>query len=153
MTKHLQKNVKTISYTAPLVFMTSFYIILFFWAILCASFFYIKLDGISWPIRQWAIIMGIVLITLFFSSGIYYRISINSDGKIILKSFRKAVCISAEDIQVAEGPPFGVFGAGFLRLKLPKEKAFMFCMFGNKVFREVISVMKKTNPYIHFKWL
>ena len=148
-----QKHVKSISYTAPAVFMATFYILLSLWTIVCVSFFYLKFDGISWPMSQWLVIVGIMIITWFFSSGIYYKISIDPEGNLELKSFRKAIRVSAEDIQVAEGPPFGVSAIGFLRLSMPQEKAFIFCLFRNEVFREVISVMKKTNPYIRFKWL
>ena len=153
MTRHQQKHIKSVSYTAPAIFMATFYILLLLWTVVCSAFLYLKFDGISWPIGQWLVILGLILITWFFSSGIYYKISIDSEGNLELKSFRKAIRVSAEHIQVAEGPPFGVSAIGFLRLKLPKEKAFIFCLFRNEVFREVISLMKKTNPYIHFKWL
>jgi len=152
MAKH-QKHIKTVSYTAPAIFMASFYILLFLWTIFCVFLFCLKFNGISWPVSQWLVILGLMLITWFFSLGIYYKISIDSEGNLELKSFRKAICVSAKDIQVAQGPPFGVLAIGFLSLKLSTEKAFIFCLFGNKIFREVIAVMKKTNPYIHFKWL
>jgi len=153
MTRHQKHIKKTVSYTAPAVFMVSFYIMLFLWTFLCVSFVFLKFDRISWSMGQWLIMLGIMLITWFFSSGIYYKISIDSEGNLELKSFRKAICVSAQDIHTAEGPPFGVSSIGFLRLKLPSEKAYIFCLFGNKVFREVISLMRKVNPSIHFKWL
>ena len=153
MVRHRQRHIKSVSYTAPVIFMATFYILLSLWTVLCAAFLYLKFDGISWSIAQWLIISGIMIITWFFSSGIYYKISIDSEGNLELKSFRKAIRVSAEDIKIAEGPPFGVSTIGFLRLSMPKEKAFIFCLFRNEVFREVISLMKKTNPYIRFKWL
>ena len=153
MVRHQKKQIRSVSYTAPLVFMATFYILLFLWTVLCAAFLYLKFDGISWPMGQWLIIVGIIVVTWFFSSGIYYKISIDSEGSLELKSFRKAIRVSSEDIKIAEGSPFGISGIGFLRLSMPKEKAFIFCLFRNKVFMEVISLMKKTNPYIHFKWL
>jgi len=92
----------------------------------------------------------ILVYTWYFSAGISYRITVDEDGAIELKSFRRTVATQADDIPLIEGPHFPI---GFMRFRLAREKGYLFCSTNNESLRTILSVLRKANPDIRFKAL
>ena len=66
------------------------------------------------------------LYTWFWALGLFYRISLDAEGMVILKSFRRRLEVYAKEIHAVEGSRFSG-GFGFVRLKLPRESVYLFC--------------------------
>ena len=109
-------------YQAPVLYLAIFYVLLAAWAIVCY--------------------------TCYFSVAISYKIEVWDDGDIRLTSFRKTIDTHAEEIPIVEGPHFPV---GFTRFRLEREKAYLFCLTNNEVFKKILSVIRNANPDIKFK--
>jgi hypothetical protein len=90
----------------------------------------------------------IFVMTWYFSMGISYKVEINDDGKLELRSFRRVIRIHSTKIVMVEGPHLPL---GFIRFRLEREKAYLFGISGNPDLQQVLSIIRKTNPDIRFK--
>lgn len=86
--------------------------------------------------------------TWYFSLGISYRAELDPDGVLNLKSFRRVLLLSPADIKQVE-PPFLPWG--FMRFKLEREKAYIFCSLTNESLREIIKRILELNPEVKIK--
>jgi hypothetical protein len=92
----------------------------------------------------------ILAYTWYFSAAISYRVVVRDDGCIRLTSFRRTIEADAAKIRLIEGPHLPV---GFLRLRLEREKAYMFCVIRDEAFKRTLSLIRAANPDIKFKRL
>jgi hypothetical protein len=94
-----------------------------------------------------AMIAFFYLYTWFWSLGLFYRISLNAEGLIRLKSIRRTLEISAKEVRTIEGSRISG-GFGFIRIKLPRESAYLFCHRRDGNLEEVLREVRKGNPLI-----
>jgi len=87
------------------------------------------------------------LFTWFWSLGLFYYISLDFEGQVVLKSFRRRMEIPAKQIRGIEGSRFSG-GFGFVRFKLPRESGYLFCYRRTTELDEIIGGIRKRNPLL-----
>jgi hypothetical protein len=92
-----------------------------------------------------------VIYIWYFSLAISYKIGITERGDIELTSFRRVVRVNAEVIGMVEGPKWAIIPYGFVRFRLEREKAYMFCCITDADFEQFMQIMKAANPEVVVK--
>ncbi len=87
------------------------------------------------------------LFTWFWSLGLFYRIRLDGEGQIELKSLRRTVVITAKQVRTIEGSKFAG-GFGFIRIKLPRESAYLFCHRRDGNLEEIVRGIQRMNPLV-----
>jgi hypothetical protein len=87
-----------------------------------------------------------VIYTWYFSLTISYKIGITERGGIELTSFRRVVRVNVEVIGMVEGPKWAIMPYGFVRFRLEREKAYIFCCITDADFGQFMQIMKTANP-------
>jgi hypothetical protein len=147
--KHSPKATDYSVYRAPKLFVAAFYLLLVAWTLVCASLIGLKASQWGWAnLSTLLMIVFILVYTWYFSVAISYQISVSDDGFIRLKSIRRTIEADANKIGLVEGPRLPI---GFLRLRLEREKAYIFCVVSNEAFKRVVSVIRAANPDAKFK--
>ena len=96
--------------------------------------------------------IGFVLAyTWYFSLGISYRMRAESNGQIELASFRRVLRVDAGVISLVEGPRLAILPYGFIRFRLEREKAYLFCCITDDDLQRIIKIMRKSNSEMKFK--
>jgi len=138
-------------YRAPVMFVAAFYLLLGAWTIVCLSLIGLKASQWGWANLSTLLMIAFILAsTWYFSAAISYQIVVRDDGCIQLTSFRRTIEADAGKIGLVEGPHLPV---GFLRLRLEREKAYMFCVIGDEAFKKALAVIRAANPEAKFKRL
>jgi len=138
-------------YQAPMIYMILFYSFVSAWTIVSALFLGVKYgQSGKADLIQLLMIAFILGMTWYFSLGIFYRIRIEEDGNIELTSFRRIIRTHPQKVNLVEGPLFPV---GFVRFRLEREKAYLFCMAKSEALGKVLSIIREKNPNIKFKSL
>ena len=89
--------------------------------------------------------------TWFFSLGISYRIFIDEKGTIELTSFRRVLSVKADAISLVEGPRMAFMPYSFIRFRLEREKAYLFCHIPDDELHQVLKKMRLANGEMKFK--
>ena len=119
------------------------------WTLICAVLLGAKAYRSEWnSVLSWVMITFIVIYTWYFSVGISYRIAIDDQGTIELTSLRRVLHVKAEEIPMIEGPPLPI---GFAKLRLAREKAYLFCLVKNPELIKVFKAARQANPSVQFK--
>ena len=148
MVDHADESMRHV-YQAPAPLVVVFYTILVVWSVICISLIDTILEegGTSGVFPLFMI--GFILFYMwYFSLAISYRLELRDDGEIRLKSLRRTLRTNAEEIAVVEFPRIGL---GFIRFRLEREKAYLFCIAQNAVLKAVLAAIKSANPDIMFK--
>ena len=142
------KEIKRV-FQAPALFMTVFYGLLLVWTIGTIPLIVLKFQQ-GWFRGDWlyALMIGFFyLFTWFWSLGLFYRIALDAEGRIEMKSLRRRLDISAKEVRIIEGSRFSG-GFGFIRMKLPKESAYLFCHRLDGDLVEIFREIRRMNPLI-----
>jgi len=132
-----------------MIYMGIFYAMLVAWTITCIVLIGFKLTQSEWGnLFQLFMIAFIIAMTWYFSMGISYRVNVEEDGTIQLTSFRRILRIDSRKIEFIEGPHLPI---GFIRFRLEREKAYLFCVIKNKELQKILLAIRKANPDIKFK--
>lgn len=139
---------KTI-FKAPALFMVIFYGLLLVWTVATLPLIYQKFqNGGFMGDRVYALMIAFFyLFTWFWSLGLFYSISLDFEGQVVLKSLRRRIAIPAHKIRGLEGSRFSR-GFGFIKLKLSWESGYLFCHGRNKELDEIIAGIRKRNPLL-----
>lgn len=138
-------------YRASTLFVAIFYLLLAVWTFVCLSLIAINVDQWGWANLSTLFMMAFILVyTWYFSVAISYRIRIRADGWIQLTSFRRTIEANARTIRLVEGPRLPI---GFMRLRLEREKAYLFCIIRDEAFKRIVSVLRAASPDARFKSL
>ena len=149
MKKKPQTLTEAQRYQAPMIYMGIFYAMLVAWTITCIVLIGFKLTQSEWGnLFQLFMIAFIIAMTWYFSMGISYRVNVEEDGTIQLTSFRRILRIDSRKIEFIEGPHLPI---GFIRFRLEREKAYLFCVIKNKELQKILLAIRKANPDIKFK--
>jgi len=144
-------TIKSYVYQAPILYIAIFYLLLAAWASVCIIYLGSSLN--KWGLAnffQLFMFVFVLFYTCYFSAAISYKIEVREKGDIRLTSFRRIINTHAEKIPLVEGPHLPV---GFIRFRLEREKAYLFCLTNNEVFKKILSVIRNANPDIKFKGL
>ncbi len=140
-----------LSYRAPTAFIVVFYGLLAAWTVLCVFKLGSRLmSGGTGDLMQWLMIGFVITYTWIFSYRINYKISVTREGQMELTSLKRVLKVNAQDIDLVEGPhlPWG-----FLRFKLQREKAYLFCVVKDSSFRKVLAAVRSVNPRMRAKFI
>ena len=147
----MQVTQKTYAYQAPSLYVFLFFLVISAWTIVSVLFFILKYEETGKAdFTHLAIFTFILGMTWYFSLGISYRIEMEESGMIRLKSFRRVIQTRAQDIGFVQGPLLPI---GFLRLRLEREKAYVFCMANDEALGQVLACIRAKNPDTKFKSL
>ncbi len=126
-----------------------FYLLLLAWTVGSLPLVYQKFQTISSrTLLIYVVMVAFVYVyTWFWSLGIFYRISLNNEGKMTMKSIRRELQISAKQISRVEGSRFP-HSFGFVKMKLPKESGYIFCLRKTDEFEELLQEIKRLNPLL-----
>jgi len=138
-------------YQAPIIFVGLFYAALLVWTAFCVVLIGSKTIKTGWPLGQLLLIAFILAYTWYFSLGISYKISMQAAGDMELTCFRRIIRVNARDVSMVEGPRFAFLPYGFIRFRLAREKAYLFCCITDAELQRILKTMKATNSDIKFK--
>jgi hypothetical protein len=138
-------------YQAPMIYMGMFYTMLVAWTIICILFISLKVTRSEWGnLFQLFMIAFIIAMTWYFSMGISYRLHVEEDGTVQLTSFRRILKTHSQKMELIEGPRLPI---GFIRFRLEREKAYLFCVVRDKTLQQILSRIREANPDIKFRHL
>ena len=136
-------------YRAPAALVVAFYAVLLVWSVICISLINTVLKkGATTGVFPLFMIGFILFCMWYFSLAISYRLELRADGEIRLKSFRRTIRTSAGGITVVELPRMGL---GFIRFRLKREKAYLFCLTNHAALQSALAEIKNANSDIVFK--
>ena len=142
-------STETYTYRAPTIYVALFYLLLVAWTIICILLIGFKLTQSAWGnLLQLFMIAFIIGMTWYFSMGISYRANMGEDGILWLTSFRRLLRIDSRKMELIEGPHLPI---GFIRFRLEREKAYLFCVVRNKELQGILLAIRKANPDVKFK--
>jgi len=149
MKKKPQALIGAHRYQAPIICIGIFYGALVAWTIICILLIGFKVTQSEWGnLLQLFMIAFIIAMTWYFSMGISYRVNLEEDGTLQLTSFRRILRIDSRKMELIEGPHLPI---GFIRFRLEREKAYLFCVVRNEELQKVLLAIRKANPDIKFK--
>lgn len=147
MTTHQEK---TTEFSVPPAYAVVFYLLLLAWTLLSVPLVWNKFQAIERTqtvVIYGAMVAFVFFYTWFWSLGIFYRIAMDGEGNVTMKSIRRELRVSAMLITQAEGSKFPN-SFGFIKLKLPKERAYIFCLRKTPAVEELLRGMKRVNPLL-----
>ena len=138
-------------YHSPIIFMGIFYLVMLVWTGICLLLmgsiqFNFGEFSLGWPLARMIMIAFVMVYTWYFSLAISYKIGITELGDIELTSFRRMVRVNVEVIGMVEGPKWAIMPYGFVRFRLEREKAYIFCCITDADFGQFMQIMKTANP-------
>jgi hypothetical protein len=137
------------AFQAPMTYVVLFYLLLMAWTAVSLPMIYGKFRTIGFQ-SVWiyaSMIAFVYAYTWYWSLGIFYRISLGSEGLVTLKSLRRELHVSVKQIARIEGS-FLPRGFGFVKLKLSRESGYLFCHTMTGELEAILKVIKKRNPLI-----
>jgi hypothetical protein len=138
-------------YQAPIIFVGLFYMLLLVWTIVCVVMIGSKTLSASWPLFQLLMIAFVLGYTWFFSLGISYKINIDEKGTVEFTSFRRVLSVKPDQISQVEGPRLALIPYSFIRFRLKREKAYLFCRITDDKLQQVLKKMQLVNREMKFK--
>jgi hypothetical protein len=151
MKKAKNKRHKEYRYEAPMLYVGVFYALLLAWTIVSVYLLGSKTLKVGWPLGQLLMIGFVLAYTWYFSLGISYSMKLSGNGDVNLKSFRRVLEVQAEAIEMVEGPRLALLPVGFLRFRLEREKAYLFCLITDENLQKILKTLRKKNPNMKFK--
>jgi len=143
-----QEKRTTRAYHASVLYVGLFYGLLVLWTVGTVPIIWQRFEqGVFREDWLYGLMIGFFyLYTWYWSLGIVSRISLDPEGRIELKSLRRAWIIKANEIRTIEGSRFSR-GIGFIRLKVHRESIYIFRS-PNPVLADIIQGIKEGNPLI-----
>ena len=134
-------------FQSPRAYVVLFYLLLLAWTLGTLPLIYVKFrQGGFQGDWLYAVMIGFVYAyTWFWSLGIFYCISLDGEGRVVLKSLRRELQVTAGQIVAIEGSRFPR-GFGFVRLKLPRESGYLFCLRMTGELEAILQGIRKENP-------
>jgi hypothetical protein len=134
-------------FQAPMGLVVLFYLLLLAWTAGSLPGIYGKFRTVGFQ-SHWisaSIIAFVYAYTWFWSLGLFYRISLDSEGLVTLKSLRRALRVPVQQISRIEGSRFPR-GFGFVKLKVPRETGYLFCLRRTGQLEALLKGILRANP-------
>jgi hypothetical protein len=144
---------KNAVYQAPFAFLGIFYGLLLLWTVVSILFLGPRAAAGQWPTGQILMIAFVLGYTWYFSLGISYKVTACVDGTVEMTSIRRKATLQANQISLVEGPRFALLPYAFVKFRLDREKAYIFCNLLSRDLAEVFALMKRANKGLGFKSL
>ena len=140
-------------YQSPVFFVGIFFGLLIVWTVICLLL--IGSIGFSpgWSFARSLMVLFIMAYTWYFSLAISYKVSITPNGDLELTSFRRVIRVHAEVIGMVEGPKWALIKYGFIRLRLEREKAYVYACITDEDIQKILKIMREVNEDVIFKGL
>ncbi len=138
-------------YHSPIIFIGIFYLVLLVWTGICLLLMGSIEFSFGWPLARILVIAFVMVYTWYFSLAISYKIGVTERGDIELTSIRRVVRVNVEVIGMVEGPKWAIIPYGFVRFRLEREKAYLFCCITDSDFEQFMQIMKTANPEMILK--
>ncbi|MGQ9653187.1 MAG: hypothetical protein ACUVXD_03890 [Thermodesulfobacteriota bacterium] len=136
-------------YRTPKALLLIYYSVVTAWTIVSIVFIGGKTVEAGGGDLVWLGMIAFVLgFTWYFSLGVFYRIQMGPEGEMELTSFRRVLTTHPREIEAVEGPFLPV---GFVRFKLPGERAYLMCILTNPVLRGILKRIGEMNLEVKFK--
>ncbi len=144
-----QKKATTRIYQTPAPYVAVFYGLLLLWTVGTVPLIWQRFkQGVFREDWLYAFMIGFFyLFTWFWSLGLFYIIALDADGRIRMRSLRRTLEISVQQIDAIEGSRFSS-GFGFMRFKLPRESAYLFCHRRSDAIAEILREIRRINPLV-----
>ncbi|MDO9228323.1 MAG: hypothetical protein Q8M86_12990 [Syntrophales bacterium] len=136
-------------FQAPTAYVILFYLLLLAWTVGTLPVIYMKFQQVGFQ-SHWvyaSMIGFFYLYTWFWALGLFYRIAMDGEGRIVLRSLRRNLEVTAKQIRTIEGSRFPA-GFGFIKMKLPRESGYLFCHGSNRELAEILLGIRKMNPLV-----
>jgi len=136
-------------FQAPAAYVILFYLLLLAWTVGTVPLVYLKFRQGGF-LGDWlyAVMIGFFyLYTWFWSLGLFYRIAMDGEGRIVLRSLRRNLEVTAKQVRTIEGSRFPA-GFGFIKMKLSRESGYLFCHGKNRELEEILLGIRKMNPLV-----
>ena len=133
-------------FQAPVLFVVFFYGLLLAWTVGTVPLVYLKFRQGGF-LGDWlyAVMIGFFyLYTWFWSLGIFYRIALDGEGRVVLRSSGGAWTSRRNRSALSRDLFSG--GFGFIKLKMPRESGYLFCHRRNKELDEILLGIRQLNP-------
>ena len=153
MKKAKNQTSKEYRYEAPMLYVGVFYALLVAWTVVSVYLLGSKTLKVGWPLGQLLMIGFVLAYTWYFSLGISYSLSLVGKSDICLKGFRRIIEVNAESIEMVEGPRVALLPVGFIRFRLEREKAYLFCLITDENLQKILKTLKRIHPHMKFKGL
>lgn len=134
-------------FQAPMGYVVLFYLLLLAWTAGSLPIVYGKFRTVGFQ-SHWVYALMVAFVyayTWFWSLGLFYRISLDSEGLVTLKSFRRELRVSVKQISRIEGSRFPQ-GFGFVKLRVPRETGYLFCLRLTGKLETLLRGILKANP-------
>lgn len=151
MKKKLKAPEKACIYQAPALFVKVFYGLLIAWTVVSVYLIGTKAMVAEWPVGQLAMVGFVIAYTWYWCLGISYRVVVSDAGKIELRSFRRVLNLEPSEIIAVESPKISIVPTVFIRFRLSRERAYMFCVISSADLSKVFQVMHRNNSELVFK--
>lgn len=136
------------TYDAPALFVWAFYLFFAAFMLVDLTYLFIILNKGEAAYRFPIFMLTFILILMcYFSAAISYKIEVWQNGEIKLTSLKKTITTRAEDIAYIQGPQLPV---GFIKLRLQKEKVFLFAHMTSPDLDQVLNTIRTADPGIRF---
>jgi hypothetical protein len=136
-------------FQAPAAYVILFYLLLLAWTVGTVPLVYLKFRQGGF-LGDWlyAVMIGFFyLYTWYWALGLFYRIALDGEGRIVLGSLRRNLEVTAKQVLTIEGSRFPA-GFGFIKMKLPRESGYLFCHGRNRELDEILLGVRKINPLV-----
>jgi hypothetical protein len=134
-------------FQAPKTYWVLFYLLLLAWTVGTLPVVYVKFRTVGFnSVWIYASMVGFVYAyTWFWCLGIFYRISLDEEGFVVLKSLRRELKVEAKRIASIEGSRFPG-GFGFMKFKVPRDTAYLFCLRKTEELDALLKGIRRANP-------
>lgn len=134
-------------FQAPMGYVVLFYLLLLAWTVGSLPVIYgtFRTVGFQFHWISASIIAFVYAYTWFWSLGLFYRISLDSEGLVTLRSLRRELQVPVKHISRIEGSRFPR-GFGFVKLKVPQETVYLFCLRLTGQLEALLRGILKANP-------
>ena len=136
-------------FQASRLFVAAFYALLVIWTLGTAPLIVQKFrqGGFSGDWFFAGMIGFFYVYTWYWSLGLIYRIALDGEGGIELRSLRRRMAVTTQEVRIIEGSKFAG-GVGFVRLKLPRESVYLFCHRLEGTLAGILGDIRRRNPLI-----
>ena len=136
-------------FQAPMAYVVLVSLLLLVWTLGTLPLIYLKFrqGGFQGDWVYAAMIGFFYFYTWFWSLGLFYRIALDGEGRVFLRSLRRNLEVTAKQIHTIEGSRFpGRFG--FMKMKFPRESGYLFCIGKSRELEEILLGIRKINPLV-----
>ncbi|RJR48546.1 MAG: hypothetical protein C4576_07945 [Desulfobacteraceae bacterium] len=136
-------------YQAPLGLVAIFYFLVIAWTFISVPLLVSKAARSEiTDALQLIMIVGILCFTWYFSLGIFYRMTMEPDGSILLEGVKRNLTVHPRNISVVEAPFLPI---GFIRFKSGRERFYLLCSMRDEDLLAILKRVGQANPSIRFK--